>query len=1829
MSKETVTNTWKDGLNKDLNPMITPNTVLTDNLNGTLITYNGNEFSLQNDMGNVKKGYLSEGFYPIGVTEFGGIMYFVSVNENTNEFEIGSYPSLNPETHEMDVESDPLDLEFQYRPLHNLYTSVPLITYTYYFRSDDLYTALSEKYHWGDSSEDDEDYPGFSSWTSHFADILNSEHPEINFNYVDSLLLFQNGEWSSNNEENVDILRRYVYNYITQEQIECSWEAENSETQTGTINTLEEFRTSVLNTYDKQHPVTIEVQPSYDGSVNLILTDDKNPPRLINSGFAVIGDGKGKFTKRNQNVKTNYYDESSLDVQSRLINISTKFTHIELGEVSKNEFGKWEVVPNGNSGIQFGGELKGGNYTFYLKYGDDDGNKTDVICESGIISVFKGTPGDPLTMSGAFANEKTDKSIYLTIQDIDVNYSNIYLYYTREYCDTNGYRLVEAKSLIDPYKTDSETKKILISGLEREEDISIEELNIAYYSISSAKAIAQQQNMLFLGNTKQEVVDSESLQKLSYEIKVAPCIKDLAYVNPQTYETYGSEVSLPDKEYYNPYNIYYCVGYWPEEVYRFGIVYIKSDGTKTDVYDLKGCKFDNIFDSNLSGTHVLYDEDVLVDDSIFLKDTTCLDNTKGIFQMPKFNPFDFSGVYDYTKVLGITFEIPHNVINRFPSNIIGYFIVRQKRTPIQLCQGLSVGINKNSFFPTLRTGSLQKNVLEHCVNYRERYYSTLNLSTNFDESNRRVTIELKSDDYNDSTESGWKTQIVLYWGDYPKQSFQTGLYRKNDGYYPGSSSGTSIYGTYIIDYSATDQETLITSDEIYISNNTNTGYYYFDLNYSSEDTTENSDDEYLAESFLITDRTSTGKIGNFNGILSYLAINDDPAQLAYNKYYLCKINIRGTKAQGRGYIKNAILVVGFNQNYVYKTFYSGINYDYVYTGYPYTGNPNTAIQNCKTFISNQGGTLEAETLYTPKKDNTYYFEDDTYAKEGTVALTPLSLEQINVWNFFGANPAIPGQSAKAESYSIFSRNFDRYTLSSEINKSLFRLNTYSKDTIQEKAIGLLSVEAIVNPDLQSMFKGDTYSVSEFGTVNIQSKTSNYREWFGTPGDGSDVSFNAKAIYVPDNTSLKYIDNIGFSTKIGDGLSVRPVGFIDSKPTVLSDDKDRTDIIRGNFSPYIGLWGDGLLSIEKDTKLYTIRRLISDFKTEFTRVSNNNLEYFSISNKFLLDEPIDCFRGDCYINTVTVRMNRNFIDADAPLADAIVDITTWKDNYDGYLKKSTKWEKMNLTDLNTVDLGHWVTFKCLASSNLALRSLDTTNVTEFAQMGNPRGFYPVTGASTATPMKVADTTLYNDGYRATVGRIRQILKQKTPYDKNEYGTRVMFSNVATSDAFINGYRTFQGASFKDYPTQYGKIIKLLPWGNNLFCVFEHGIAIIPVNQKALMNTTTDQTIHIYGYGVLPDDLSIVSQDYGSIWADSVIKTPLGIYGVDTSAKKIWQFTDRKGLVTISDMKIQRFLNDEINIGLKSQEDLGVTNVKTHYNEYKGDVMFTFYNTDETRKEWNICYNERQGLWITRYSWLPLHSANVDNTFYTIELHKYSDSTKESEENRPFGIWKHGRTGLDNQLILPTKWYNIQEPFEFEFVAGEPMGIDKIFENLKITSNNVQPESFDFQIIGDDYLFNKARMYHDVNKEIDKNNIYGDPIGGWNTPYNTSGEPFTKQDYFYDNQNFDWAFYNAFITYDKVLDEYTLVVHQDCKNKEKHGIRLGNIQYKENGWDTNIEPLRYNAKLKNPEIELDSMSPSDPFVSAKLRDKWIKIRIKYKGDRLAIIGAVTTFENISYA
>lgn len=92
--RQNSTNVFNEGLNFDLNPIATPNNILTDCVNGTFLTFNGDELALQNDAGNTKIKVpgtdpaeyveLSAGFFPLGIKEYGGVLYIVSAKLPTD-----------------------------------------------------------------------------------------------------------------------------------------------------------------------------------------------------------------------------------------------------------------------------------------------------------------------------------------------------------------------------------------------------------------------------------------------------------------------------------------------------------------------------------------------------------------------------------------------------------------------------------------------------------------------------------------------------------------------------------------------------------------------------------------------------------------------------------------------------------------------------------------------------------------------------------------------------------------------------------------------------------------------------------------------------------------------------------------------------------------------------------------------------------------------------------------------------------------------------------------------------------------------------------------------------------------------------------------------------------------------------------------------------------------------------------------------------------------------------------------------------------------------------------------------------------------------------------------------------------------------------------------------------------------------------------------------------------------------------------------------------------------------------------------------------------------
>jgi hypothetical protein len=99
---------------------------------------------------------------------------------------------------------------------------------------------------------------------------------------------------------------------ITQDDNHKQW-LKNNEVMEGDVPELYEagqlvdFISDEL-TFSLDHPVHIVPQYSYDGSVNLIINDGLNIPRLINTRFSATGRNTYEIVDRKGNTDTNIYD---------------------------------------------------------------------------------------------------------------------------------------------------------------------------------------------------------------------------------------------------------------------------------------------------------------------------------------------------------------------------------------------------------------------------------------------------------------------------------------------------------------------------------------------------------------------------------------------------------------------------------------------------------------------------------------------------------------------------------------------------------------------------------------------------------------------------------------------------------------------------------------------------------------------------------------------------------------------------------------------------------------------------------------------------------------------------------------------------------------------------------------------------------------------------------------------------------------------------------------------------------------------------------------------------------------------------------------------------------------------------------------------------------------------------------------------------------------------------------------------------------------------------------------------------------------------------------
>ncbi len=1246
---------------------------------------------------------------------------------------------------------------------------------------------------------------------------------------------------------------------------------------------LVDFITDELK-FSLEHPVHIVPQHSYDGSVNLIINDGINIPRLINSRFSATGKNTYEVVDRKGNNDTNIYDQGEqFDIDTSLYKRVVKIPKINF------------------KGVYSGGNLKVGNYHFYFKLSDADGNETDFVGESSLVSVFIGF-NEYFAVQTGQKNENSFKQVSFQLSNIDSSYDYVYVYYSRSTAEAGEnmqtqYAKIDKKFLVN----NAEICNVIITGFEDIIELSASDINLSYNTVDSVVTSATCQNMLFLANVHKPDIPYNELQDLS--------LRFLPYLKQETYTVDVDQnytISTSNKGYLDPLFIYNKTGYWGKEIYRFGIVYILPNGELSPVFNIRGGY--NIHEFGQSGTYQeqlavqenpQYIDNQYTDIPVYInkgdnKERNYINYNEESYTLLGYDNSDnyenvkgvvsFQPTKDTNTIYSIDIRVDDTTIQELKKYVKGYFFVRQTRIPTILAQGITIGIDKEAKTPTIPTA--------------DGFLSELSESLSM--------THVTTSDINDVN--------FISEGFLNRYSFE---FKKKSSSLFGKILKAVAIGVGVVALAAA---TVFTAG---------------------------------AAAAVAAGATMAGAVTAGASTLGTIA-----GTIAGTVGLGAGLGTAGTLAVGAGAVGAA----------------AGLS------------------------VATAGGIQELR-----------YGIASIFAKK-----------------------TLNGRATQAPSgYKIAE------TESSRKLTQDFRNRFIPKDSDSNYVAGILCPDYEVDQaKYNQIFTGNEHLVELTNSQNINCLNGHSYNYF-TNNDrhfyvpayydrNVNTSYSVKIIPVPDNTKCVGVDDMLFRSRAGEAEEAWRYECIaddykseyskknDTEDSeTISNKQINTDIIRGSFGPYLAF-------NDKDNKFqpaetvniyipgYSTANMQSYFYLRMIDSSTFNAitERYDISesDKYLINPPsnivgqedrscgyqFNAYRGDCYLCQFTHRVNRNFNDPSAPYNDEIVDENTWKENYDP--NNTEKYEQINLGDVNAIQLGMWVTFKVRSSNNLNIRTLDASNVDETAMCGHPRGYYPYLPMSTEGTYKHPESQVYNKGFTKSLSERWNFELPDVPYIKNWFGTRIMYSDIHVNDAYKNGFRVFQGTHYRDYTREYGEIVKLVSLESNLLCVFEHGVALIPVNERAVAGEGAGGNIYINTSNVLPENPKIISDMFGSQWPESILKVPgktgdsaQYVYGVDTVAKKIWR-TDGNTLTCISDFRVQEFLNKNITLGERElTPKIGIRNVKTVYNAFKRDVLFTFYDNTYgfEEKVWNLCWNELLQKFITFYSWVPSYMENINNMPFSFD------------------------------------------------------------------------------------------------------------------------------------------------------------------------------------------------------------------------------------------------------
>ena len=1611
-------------------------------------------------------------------------------------------------------------------------------------------------------------------------------------------------------------------------------------------NYVHDFRTSKFN-FRNDSLIEMELQPSYDGSVNILLTDDRNPVRLINSRFIVGEDSKtASLANRRQNKDTNTYSEQRF-LATKLLRTSSIIPDLQF------------------LGVKPGGNLPGGGYKVYFKYIDSDGSLSEIIEESRLVSVAYDD-------HGAKPTENTGKYIEFSITNLDYKFSGIKVYFA--YIAGTIEPVTMLKEILEPFDLDDTgTVSICIYGNETTTDISADQLNLNYSSLDHVKSFAQKDDRLVLANITSNSDDLEKFRKLAQLFTINEDVKDLTIIGT-------------DKGYADPNHVYFDLGYWSYETYELGVCFELTNGRGvTPAFPLRG--LDN---SGMNGqgtgytidtSNINFSADDITSSDGFVANNGRGENRLGVYRTTRGRTMLKGTDNDTTEVRYLkidvsalfTREMNPSIVNPYQSiidnDIAGFFIVRKERKKDCVVQGYftntaRVNINpiSNEISPfyynigsslTLlndaraltnlresygKTGTIDEilkntkiipapgRILEHTI--EDRCYKTASVNSNGGTSAYNAIPNIKNLTFQGRVNP--EPSIATFNGKDVEANYA--MYSNdmlaNPAFFASlfNNSKKSIVVNDVSN-SAIKMREILNSASSYINNNGATSLYPYIFTGTGTTSLQNTlaappnpGSVYLAfrgtgSDIYLTEQPPS--VGQPNGILT--------GSLKF-KYYDNTLN---PDWGGLGF-SQAAAPWNFDLNITVDEL--GVITASMPTAVTFY-NPSSSNTNPRYELSHDSGSGPITGTWVHMHPTA-----STFILSSSYTLTiPLKIEKW-LLNVFTNQYYLDSSDTKL---LTFTGTYDDLIYT---NGSTNGITVFSPDVLNTPIKVLKLDNFNFNPtDRYYSITGqyisellDGYSDGNFSAISSRNHYLYTTQKYNGNSPANEV---AEVFSGATGTGWRFLASD--ARRYGDYVGIRMKRGVNDLIYPLANDPYAT-------SNYVNFPTNDLNISGTDNGDWTYRvqhegirfavlaniydsadgpMPISNWKNKYSNLSFAET-YFAVTKRFTLQEIknrfldpvaptpfVDVFGGDCYINYSYKRASYGAGIDGVPTA---TDPSLYREGElsAGLYPKGFVFPLVMESNYNT-----------------SLRTFEFKDLVESGIYGKERTFYPIDNIDSLRSSRQLESKGVNQGYNYDNSEVTKVaLNDRAPVLNINYDTRVLVSEPSVSGSFTNGYTNFSGLNFRDYTKHLGSITKVIAHNNYLFCIQERGIGVVPMNQRTMVSEQQGG-VFLDNAQLLDSKLQMISTEYGSTQQFSIIKTDQSIYGCDLNKNKIWKIVSQggqHGLEIISDFAVQSVLNEfKKNIDSASTKNF----VKANYDRSANNVIFTYYNLNEgdftvidtfevvinqdgeqlqVRKPVisGLYYNETLGKWVSRISWNPLFMFEIANNIYSFS-------------NEDGSIWNHYSENVPYCYI-----YGKQHKFELEFILVDNSSAQKMLDNLLIISNRSFPGRIkytidkdvdyeNFSVKDNSYLELMRQRHEDINSSIIVQTNYLNGQMYFNLDLSIEELQRLEGAYFVWN-NTVYILGGIYIdnnnntNYIEILDQNANIVTANIPNitfdKLQFGIIKQNMEY--------IEDHLY--------VEVGKATDS-----SLIRDKAIRIKLTYEGMNYTVIQSIISLFQYSFS